>query len=100
MIFPEALRSKDEFSLYRKEVPGYLLANMTEFGNTPFITATEFSALGYNVVIFPVSLFRYHAGTTRAFLAKLKIDGNQEKLVAGMMSRSDINALLNYKPEK
>lgn len=100
MIFPEALRSKEEFSLYRKEVSGYLFANMTEFGKTPFISSGEFSALGYSIIIFPVSLFRYHAGTTREFLAKLKEDGNQEKLVAGMMDRSDINALLNYKPGK
>lgn len=98
MVFPEALASRDEFARFRKEVPGYLLANMTEFGKTPFIKTKEFFDLGYNVVIFPVTLFRYHAGQTMGALTKLKEDGSQEHLVSGMMNRSEINALLNYKP--
>ncbi|OGW14287.1 MAG: hypothetical protein A3K09_02605 [Nitrospinae bacterium RIFCSPLOWO2_12_FULL_47_7] len=98
MVFPEALASRDEFARFRKEVSGYLLANMTEFGKTPFIKAKEFFDLGYNLVIFPVSLFRYHAGQTSGALTKLKEDGNQEHIVPGMMSRSEINALLDYKP--
>ena len=94
VIFPESLRTKEEFSRYRKEVPGYLLANMTEFGKTPFITASEFVDLGYNIVIFPVSLFRYHAGQTKMFLAQLKEEGTQQRLLKGMMDRSAINGLL------
>ncbi len=97
-IFPEALRSREEFARYRKEVPGYLLANMTEFGQTPFIAAREFMEMGYDMVLFPVSLFRYHAGQTRAFLSRLHEDGTQEGLVPGMMSRAEINRLLDYNP--
>ncbi|MBI5427562.1 MAG: isocitrate lyase/phosphoenolpyruvate mutase family protein [Nitrospinae bacterium] len=97
-VFPEALRSREEFARYRKEVPGYLLANMTEFGQTPFITAREFVEMGYDMVVFPVSLFRYHAGQTRIFLSRLREDGTQEGLVPGMMSRAEINQLLDYKP--
>ena len=59
MIFPESLRSKQEFRKYREEVSGRLLANMTEFGKSPFITYSEFSKMGYNIVIFPVTLLRY-----------------------------------------
>ena len=96
MIFPESLRNLEEFSQYREQVPGYLLANMTEFGMTSFIKAGQFRDLGYNVVLFPVSLFRYHAGVSKIFLSRLKEDGNQERLVLDMMTRSEINNLLNY----
>jgi methylisocitrate lyase len=98
MIFPESLKSKEEFALYRKAVPGYLFANMTEFGETPFMTANEFFDLGYSIVVFPVSLFRYHAGQTIKGIEMLKYDGNQKNLVKEMMHRTAINALLNYKP--
>ena len=98
MIFPESLKSQEEFALYGKETPGYLFANMTEFGETPFITAREFAEMGYNIVIFPVSLFRYHAGRSQIFLSGLNDDGNQRRFVQEMMPRSEINNLLNYKP--
>lgn len=97
VIFPESLRTSDEFSRFRKEVPGYLLANMTEFGKTPFLTVKEFIDLGFNIIIFPVSLFRFHAGQSKSFLAQLKQEGTQRHLVKGMMSRSEINGLLDYK---
>ncbi len=97
VIFPESLRSKEEFARYRKEVDGYLLANMTEFGKTPFISSREFMDLGYNIIIFPVSLFRYHAGQTKTFLSRLKQEGTQQHLVQGMMDRAEINGLLDYK---
>lgn len=98
VIFPESLVSIDELKLYRKEVEGALLANMTEFGKTPFITATEFKAMGYQMVIFPVSIFRYLAGCTKRALDQLKADGNQKGLVKDMMTRDEINKVLNYKP--
>jgi len=98
MIFPESLRNKNEFTLYRKEVSGYLLANMTEFGTTAFLTTEEFSEIGYSVVLFPVSLFRYHAGMTPHLLTQLKEKGNQKDLVAGMMNREEINKFLIDKP--
>jgi len=97
VIFPESLRTQEEFARYRKEVDGYLLANMTEFGKTPFISAKEFMDLGYNIIIFPVSLFRYHAGQTKKFLSRLRQEGTQQHLVNGMMDRAEINGLLDYK---
>jgi methylisocitrate lyase len=99
MIFPESLRSFSEFRKYRAAVDAPLLANMTEFGRTPMISAEKFESLGYNVVIYPVSLFRYAAGHTLSALRSLRENGNQRKLVPGMMRRERINRLLDYKPE-
>jgi len=99
MIFPESLRSLAEFKKYRAAVEAPLLANMTEFGRTPMLTAGQFESLGYDIVIFPVSLFRYAAGWTQSALKILRRDGNQRKLTAAMMRREQINRLLGYKPE-
>jgi methylisocitrate lyase len=99
MIFPESLRSLDEFRKYRARINAPLLANMTEFGKTPMLTAKQFEELGYNIVIYPVSLFRYVAGHTKAALKSLKKSGNQKQLIPEMLSREEINALLNYEPD-
>jgi methylisocitrate lyase len=99
MIFPESLRSLEEFKKYRDRIEVPLLANMTEFGTTPLLAARDFEKLGYNIVIYPVSLFRFAAGHTRAALRTLKRDGNQQQLIAEMMNRQEINMLLDYKPE-
>src|SRR5690606_28068015 len=58
-IFPEALTSRDMFREFRAALPGVpLLANMTEFGRTPYMRADELQTLGYDMVIWPVSALR------------------------------------------
>src|SRR5207237_7004054 len=57
-IFPEALQTADEFSTLAREVKVPLLANMTEFGKSPLLSLSELEALGYRMVIFPMSAFR------------------------------------------
>src|SRR5258705_6256674 len=58
-IFPEAMISRGMFQEYARGVSRIpLLANMTEFGKTPFFTASEFEAMGYRMVIWPVSSLR------------------------------------------
>ena len=88
MIFPEGLNSKEEFALVAKALTGYgsrggpfLLANMTEFGKTPYITLEEFKELGYHCVIFPVSTFRVANFAIDAFLKDLKQKGTQRDFV-------------------
>jgi len=99
MIFPESLQSFAEFRKYRARVEAPLLANMTEFGRSPMLTARQFESLGYNIVIFPVSLFRHAAGRTFEALQSLRRHGSQKKLTARMMRRESINSLLDYKPD-
>ena len=96
MTFPESLRSKEEFFRYKEEVGGLLFANMTEYGKTPFISYKEFEELGYNIVIFPVTILRYLAGKVKNVLKTLKVEGNQKSLIRYMMTRTEINKLLNY----
>jgi methylisocitrate lyase len=88
MIFPEGLKSKEEFIKVADALKGYgpkggpfLLANMTEFGKTPYITLEEFDKMGYNCVIYPVSTLRIAMKAIDGFLKDLKAYGTQEPQV-------------------
>ena len=64
MIFPEALETEEEFRDYAEAVKAPLMANMTEFGKTPFLTAKQFQEIGYQMVIYPVSAMRVASNMT------------------------------------
>ncbi len=95
-IFPEGLRSKDEFARFAQEVRAPLLANMTEFGKTPLLTAAEFADMGYAMTIFPMSAFRVMMGVARAFYAQLRETGTQAAFVDRMQTRAELYQLIRY----
>lgn len=97
MIFPEALESSEEFVEFRRKVGGPLMANMTEFGKTPFTTAEEFGDMGYSLVIFPVTTLRAAMGAVRETLRELKAKGTQKGLLDSMMTREDVYDLIDYR---
>src|SRR5690606_29389359 len=75
-IFPEALTSADMFREFASRLPGVpLLANMTEFGRTPYLTASEFEAMGYAMVIWPVSSLRVANKAQEKLYAAIRRDG-------------------------
>ena len=61
-------RCSGEFARRMPGVP--LLANMTEFGRTPFFTAAEFEAMGFKMVIWPVSSMRVAAKAQEGLYAR------------------------------
>ena len=81
-IFPEALESPEEFAAFAKAVPAPLLANNTEFGRSPNLTVEAFGALGYSMVLFPLTAFRSALQAARETLADLKTLGHQARLAA------------------
>ncbi len=96
VIFPEALEDRDEFAEFRKKVKLPLLANMTEFGKTEYLTASDFQKLGYNVVIFPVTAFRAMMKSVKATLQELKSKGTQREMLDSLMSRKEFYDLIDY----
>ncbi len=98
-IFPEALEDRDEFERFAKDVDTILLANMTEFGKTPYLTADEFAGMGYNIVIFPVTLQRLAMKTTLDALRILKAQLSQKSLLDKMQTRRELYELLDYDVE-
>ncbi|MBW7904595.1 MAG: methylisocitrate lyase [Phycisphaerae bacterium] len=97
-IFPEALRTKEEFERFARDVTAPLLANMTEFGQTPYLTVSEFATMGYAMVIFPVTLMRVAMKAVEVALAELKARGTQAALLDRMQTRRELYDLLGYEP--
>jgi len=90
-IFPEALNTADMFRAFAARMPGVpLLANMTEFGRTPFFTASEFEAMGYRMVIWPVSSLRVANKAQERLYATLKRDGSAKAMVGEMQTRAEL----------
>jgi methylisocitrate lyase len=76
-------------------MPGVpLLANMTEFGKTPFFTASEFEAMGYRMVIWPVSSLRVANKAQQNLFATLKRDGSTCKMLDQMQTRAELYATI------
>jgi methylisocitrate lyase len=96
VIFPESLESAEEFARFAQEVPAPLLANMTEFGRTPLLTVEEFRALGYRLVIFPMTAFRVMMRAVIDALTELKRSGTQRDLLPRMQTRRELYDLLRY----
>jgi methylisocitrate lyase len=96
MIFPEALESPDEFARFAKAMRVPLLANMTEFGKSPLLSASELSNLGCAAVLFPVTMLRVAAKAVEEALAQLARDGSQRGFVDRMQTRAELYDLLDY----
>ena len=94
-IFPEALTSVEMFKEVRAALPGVkLLANMTEFGRTPALTAQEFEELGYDMVIWPVSSLRVANKAQEKLYATLVRDGATTAMLPEMQTRSELYATI------
>ena len=95
-VFPEALQDADEFAAYADKVDAPLLANMTEFGKTPYLAVDEFRAMGYAMVIFPMTAFRVMMRAVEGALRHLRDQGTQRDLLDGMQTRAEVYELLQY----
>jgi methylisocitrate lyase len=93
-IFPEALTSRDDFARFAERIDAPLLANMTEFGRTPYLTAKEFEALGYRMIIWPVSSLRVAAKAQEELYAAIKRDGGTMNHLAAMQTRAELYATI------
>lgn len=90
-IFPEALTTAEMFREFARRMPDVpLLANMTEFGRTPFFTAAEFEAMGYRMVIWPVSSLRVANKAQEKLYATLARDGGTHAMVDQMQTRAEL----------
>lgn len=90
-IFPEALTSVEMFREFRARMPGVkLLANMTEFGRTPALTAAQFEELGYDMVIWPVSSLRVANKAQERLYQCLRRDGTTAAMLPEMQTRAEL----------
>jgi methylisocitrate lyase len=96
-IFPEALTTAAMFRDFAAAMPGVpLLANMTEFGRTPFFTKNEFEAMGYKMVIWPVSSLRVAAKAQERLYATITAQGSTEAMLPEMQTRAELYQTIGY----
>lgn len=97
IIFPEGLQSFEEFAAFRQAITVPLMANMTEFGKTPYLTAAQFLDLNYELIIYPVSSLRLAAKAIEIGYETLRNEGTLEGLLAQMLTREELYKVLEYK---
>lgn len=100
-LFPEALESAEEFQIFAREIRKRgisvpLIANMTEFGKTPFLSVADFECLGYRAVLFPVTGLRTALRAIERCLVELQLFGSQKDWLHHMMTRQELYSLLRY----
>jgi methylisocitrate lyase len=95
-IFPEALTDEAMFRRFAHEISAPLLANMTEFGRTPYFTAEQFESFGYKMVIWPVSSLRATARSISDLYATLARDGSAVAMLDRMQARAELYDVIGY----
>ncbi len=96
-IFPEALNTEEMFREFARRMPGVpLLANMTEFGRTPFYTKEQFEDFGYKMMIWPVTSLRVAALAQEKLYKAIARDGGAQNCVDQMLTRKDLYAAIDY----
>lgn len=95
-IFPEALTSAEMFRGFVQEISAPLLANMTEFGRTPYFTAQQFEEFGYKMVIWPVSSLRVAAKAMEHLYGALAREGSAASMLDQMQTRAELYQTIGY----
>jgi methylisocitrate lyase len=95
-IFPEALTTEEMFRTFAREIDAPLLANMTEFGRTPYFTAKQFEDFGFAMVIWPVSSLRIAAKAIGDLYECITREGSAESLLERMQTRAQLYETIGY----
>ncbi|MEK5442506.1 methylisocitrate lyase [Fredinandcohnia sp. FSL W7-1320] len=96
VIFPEALETEEEFKRFAEETDVPLLANMTEFGKTPYLTAQQFEEWGYKMVIYPVTSLRVASKAIEEVYQLIKETGSQKNALNHMQTRKELYQTIQY----
>jgi methylisocitrate lyase len=96
MIFPEAMKTLDDYRRFRAAVNVPILANLTEFGSTPFFTTEELKSANVDIALYCCGAYRAMNAAALNFYETVKRDGTQKAAVSTMQSREDLYKYLGY----
>lgn len=96
MIFAEGLSTLDNFRVFCENIDRPVLANITEFGQTPLFTVKELREVGVRLIIYPVSALRAMSAAAQNVYETLRSDGTQKSLLASMQTREQLYEVLGY----
>ncbi len=96
MIFAEALKTLDEYRQFTQTVKVPVLANITEFGQTPLFTTAELADAGVRLVLYPLSAFRAMSRAAERVYEAIRRDGTQKSVLDSMQTRAELYEVLGY----
>ncbi|MBE9561262.1 MAG: methylisocitrate lyase [Proteobacteria bacterium] len=96
MIFPEAICELSQYQKFSNAVTVPILANITEFGQTPLFSCEELADSGVKIVLYPLSAFRAMNKAALSVYETLLQDGSQQAVVETMQTREELYDYLNY----
>ena len=96
MIFPEAMTRLDMYAAFAREVKVPILANITEFGQTPLFSVTELAGVGVSLVLYPLSAFRAMNKAAQNVYETLRREGTQRSVVPQMQTRMELYEVIGY----
>ncbi|CAG9231648.1 2-methylisocitrate lyase [Paraburkholderia tropica] len=96
MIFPEAMKTLDDYRRFRAAVKVPILANLTEFGSTPFFTTDELNSANVDIALYCCGAYRAMNAAALNFYETVKRDGTQKAAVSTMQTREDLYKYLGY----
>jgi methylisocitrate lyase len=96
MIFAEALKTLEEYRQFVRAVPVPVLANLTEFGQTPLFRLEELAATGVRLVLYPLSASRAAAKAQVVVYEAIRQQGTQQGVVPYMQTRAELYEVLGY----
>jgi methylisocitrate lyase len=96
MIFPEAITELAQYRRFRQAVAVPILANITEFGQTPLFGRDELAAAGVDIVLYCCAAYRAMNAAALATLETIRRDGTQRNMIEHMQTRADLYKYLDY----
>lgn len=96
MIFAEALTDAEQYKKFTSSLNVPVLANMTEFGKTPVMTTDQFSDVGVDMVLYPLSAFRAMSAAAETVFRSIRENGGQQDVLDIMQTRDRLYEVLNY----
>jgi len=96
MIFPEAVKDLATYKEFARAVKVPVLANITEFGNTPLFTVEELRGADVSLVLYPLSAFRAMSKAALTVYGAIRNEGTQKNVVDLMQTRAELYEYLGY----
>ncbi|MEK9671370.1 MAG: methylisocitrate lyase [Rhodospirillaceae bacterium] len=96
VTFPDGLPSAEDHIEFAKRVPGWKMANMTEYGRTPFFTGQQFQDMGFDIVIWPATSMRAAAVMFKRLYDHIRDEDGTEGFMDHVMSRAEQYETLRY----
>ena len=96
LIFPEAIRTLEDYKIFSSAVSKPILANITEFGMTPIFSREELAANGVKMILNPLSAFRAMNKAAENVYTAIRRDGSQANVIDTMQTREELYQAINY----